>query len=33
MIRDLLDNIKQHNIHIIGVPEEEETEKGPKKII
>ena len=29
---DLWDNIKLNNIHIIGVPEGEETEKGPKKI-
>ena len=31
-IRDLWDNIKHTNIHIIGVPEGEEREKGPKKI-
>ena len=30
-LRDLCDNIKCNNIHIIGVPEEER-EKGPKKI-
>ena len=30
-LRDLWDNIKRNNIHIIGVPEEER-EKGPKKI-
>ena len=30
-LRDLWDNIK-HNIHIIGVPEGEEREKGPEKI-
>ena len=30
--RDLWDNIKRNNIHIIGVPEGEEREKGPKKI-
>ena len=30
-IRDLWDNIKHKNIHIIGVPEEER-EKGPEKI-
>ena len=30
--RDLWDNIKHTNICIIGVPEEEEREKGPKKI-
>ena len=31
-IRDLWDNIKHTNICIIGVPEGEEREKGPKKI-
>ena len=31
-LRDLWDNIKQTNIRIIGVPEGEEREKGPKKI-
>ena len=31
-IRDLWDNIKHNNIRIIGVPEGEEREKGPKKI-
>uniref|UniRef100_A0A8C9CHK4 L1 transposable element RRM domain-containing protein n=1 Tax=Phocoena sinus TaxID=42100 RepID=A0A8C9CHK4_PHOSS len=31
-LRDLWDNIKGNNIHIIGVPEEEEREKGPEKI-
>ena len=31
-LRDLWDNIKFNNIHIIGVPEGEEREKGPKKI-
>ena len=31
-LRDLWDNIKHSNIHIIGVPEGEEREKGPKKI-
>ena len=31
-IRDLWDNIKCNNIHIIGVPEGEEREKGPEKI-
>ena len=31
-LRDLWDNIKRNNIHIIGVPEGEEREKGPKKI-
>ena len=29
---DLWDNIKRNNIHIIGVPEGEEREKGPEKI-
>ena len=31
-LRDLWDNIKHTNIHIIGVPEGEEREKEPKKI-
>ena len=31
-LRDFWDNIKCTNIHIIGVPEEEEQEKGPEKI-
>ena len=31
-LRDLWDNIKSTNTRIIGVPEEEEREKGPKKI-
>ena len=31
-IRDLWDNIKCNNIHIIGVPEREQGEKGPEKI-
>ena len=31
-LRDLWDNIKCNNIHIIGVPEGEEREKGPQKI-
>ena len=31
-LRDLWDNIKHNNILIIGVPEGEEREKGPKKI-
>ena len=31
-LRELWDNIKHNNIHIIGVPEGEEREKGPKKI-
>ena len=30
-LRDLWDNIKRNNIHIIGVPEGEETEKGAEK--
>ena len=30
-MRDLWDNIKHTNICIIGVPEEEDREKGPKK--
>ena len=30
-LRDLWDNIKCSNIRIIGVPEGEETEKGPEK--
>ena len=32
-LRDLWHNIKCNNIHIIGVPEGEEREKGPKKIV
>ena len=32
-LRDLWDNIKHINIHIIGVPEGEEREKGPEKIL
>ena len=32
-LRDLWDDIKHNNIYIIGVPEEEEREKGPEKII
>ena len=32
ILRDLWDNIKCTNIHIIGVPEGEERKKGPKKI-
>ena len=32
-LRDLWDNIKCNNIHIIGVPEGEEREKGPEKIL
>ena len=31
-LRELWDNIKHNNIHIIGVPEGEEREKGPEKI-
>ena len=31
-LRDLWDNIKRNNIHIIGVPEGEQREKGPEKI-
>ena len=31
-LRDIWDNIKRNNIHIIGVPEGEEREKGPGKI-
>ena len=31
-LRDLRDNIKLNNIRIMGVPEGEEREKGPKKI-
>ena len=31
-LRDLWDKIKCNNIHIIGVPEGEEREKGPEKI-
>ena len=31
-LRDVWDNIKHNNIHIIGVPEAEERDKGPKKI-
>ena len=31
-LRDLWDNIKCTNIHIVGVPEGEEQEKGPEKI-
>ena len=32
-LRDLWDNIKRNNIHIKGVPEGEEREKGPEKIL
>ena len=31
-LRDLWDNMKRTNIHIIGVPEEVERERGRKKI-
>ena len=31
-LRDLWDNMKRNNIHIIGVPEGEEREKGPEKV-
>ena len=31
-LRDFWDNIKHTNIHIIGVPEGEEREKGSEKI-
>ena len=31
-LRDLWDNIKRNNIHIIGAPEGDEREKGPEKI-
>ena len=31
-LRDLWDNTKCNNIHIIGVPEGEEREKGPEKM-
>ena len=31
-LRDFWENIKHTNIHITGVPEGEEKEKGPKKI-
>ena len=32
ILRDLWDNIKCTNVHILGVPEGEEREKGPEKI-
>ena len=32
-IRELSDVIKRNNIHIIGIPEEEEREKGAEQII
>ena len=31
-LKHLWDNIKRNNIHIIGVPQGEEREKGPEKI-
>ena len=31
-LKDLWDNIKRNNIRIIGVPEGEEREKGPRKL-
>ena len=31
-LRDLWENIKHNNIHIIGVPEGKEREKGPEEI-
>ena len=31
-LRDLWDNVKCTNIRLIGVPEEDEREKGPEKI-
>ena len=31
-IRDLWDNIKQANLHIIGIPERKEKEKGIENI-
>ena len=31
-LRELWDNVKRTNIHIIGVPEREEREKGTEKI-
>ena len=32
-LRDIWDNIKCNNIHVIGVPEGEEREKRPEKIL
>ena len=32
-LRDLQDNIKRHNIRIIGVPEEEDKKKGHEKLL
>ena len=31
-LRELWDNVKRTNIHVIGVPEGEEREKEPEKI-
>ena len=31
-LRDVWDNIKYSNIHMMGAPEGEEKEKGPEKI-
>ena len=32
-LRDLWDNVRRHNIQIIGVPEEEDKKKGHEKIL
>ena len=32
-LRDLWENVKCHNIQIIGVPEEEEEKEGHEKIL
>ena len=32
-LRDLWDNVKQPNIRIIGIPEEEDKKKGHEKIL
>ena len=32
-LRDLWDNVKRHNIRIMGVPEEEDKKKGHEKIL
>ena len=32
-LRDLWDNVKPLNIWIVGVPEEEDKNKGPEKIL
>ena len=32
-LRNLWDNIKSTNIHIIGVPEGDERQKGPRKYL